>query len=233
MLKRICIAVCMICVQGAAAHADVIQDHKDAPPLVLLPVFEGKTLAVAQTETTFDQWQACVDAAACRAIADDHHWGRGTRPLINVSWRDAQDYTKWLSQITGHPYRLLTDAEWTFAAAAGSAKAYWWGDVMQPGMARCRKCDPDKKDYGTLPAGSYAPNPFGLYDMHGNLWEWVGDCALWKKAADGAKTDICLSRLTRGGAWYYFKSQSKTKASAPRPEEETSFTVGFRVVSER
>lgn len=202
------------------------RDHPVAPEMVALPALAGKSLAMARTEVSFAAWDACVAARGCPAIADDHGWGRGERPVINVSWTDAAAYAAWLSRLTGRSYRLPTDAEWDFAARAGSSAAYWWGDDMRPGMARCRGCNPGVNDYGTLPGASYPANPFGLHDMNGNLWEWVEDCA-------PPKTTPCSARLTRGGAWYYFSRQSRTDAVAPRPPAERSFTVGFRVVSDR
>jgi len=210
----------------AAAAGETLRDHPLAPEMVVLPPFAGHALAMARTETTFAQWDACAAAGACPRVADDHGWGRGERPVINVSWEDAAAYARWLSALTGRRYRLPSGAEWAFAAHAGTQGAYWWGEEMKPGMARCRGCNPGANDYGTMPVASYPPNPFGLYDMNGNLWEWVADCA----APGGG---ACSARLTRGGAWYYFSNQAKTAASAPRPPAERSFTVGFRVISER
>jgi len=210
---------------AAAAPGEAVRDHPLAPQMVLLPRFEGRDLAMARTETTFAQWDVCAAAGACPRVADDHGWGRGERPVINVSWEDAAAYARWLSALTGRRYRLPSAAEWGFAARAGSRTAYWWGDGMKPGMARCRGCNPGVNDYGTMPAASYPPNPFGLYDMNGNLWEWVADCA--------AAQEPCKARMTRGGAWYYFSNQAKAAAAAARPPAERSFTVGFRVVSER
>ncbi len=207
----------------AVAGAEVFRDHPQAPEMVVLP---GGAAALSRTEVTFAQWDACVAAGGCAAIADDHGWGRGDRPVINVSWNDAQAYAAWLSRLTGRRYRLPGDAEWERAARAGTSTAYWWGDDMRPGMARCRGCNPGVADYGTMPAASYPPNPFGLYDMNGNLWEWVADCAV-------ANATPCPARLTRGGAWYYFSRQSRADASAPRPAAERSFTVGFRVACDR
>jgi len=213
---------------AASVVQPVYRDHPLAPEMIELPPVHGRVIGIGKTEVTFAQWDHCVAARACRQIDDDHHWGRGNHPVINVSWVDAGQYTKWLSQITGKSYRLPTAVEWEFAARAGSTTAYWWGDKMKPGMARCRSCNPGVKDHGTMPVASYPPNPFGVYDMNGNLWEWIADCA--EKSPSEAS---CPKRMTRGGAWYYFSRQSMATAEAPRPQTERSFTVGFRVVSER
>ncbi len=196
---KVSVAVLGIFLSPAVAVAEpvtVFRDHPLAPEMVVLPVAAGRANVMARTETTFAAWDACVAAGGCPAIADDHGWGRGDRPVINVSWNDAVAYAAWLSALTGRSYRLPSDAEWGRAARGGGATAYWWGDAMAPGMARCRGCNPGVADYGTMPAASYPANPFGLYDMNGNLWEWVADGAV--------AADICPSRLTRGGAWYYF-----------------------------
>ena len=92
----------------------------------------GRAIAMARTETTFAAWDACVAAGGCPAIADDHGWGRGDRPVINVSWNDAVAYAAWLSALTGRSNRLPSDAEWGRAVRGGGATAYWWGDAMTP-----------------------------------------------------------------------------------------------------
>ena len=102
--------------------------------------------------------------------------GRGTQPVINVTWDDAQQYVAWFSKMTGKPYRLLSEAEWEYAARAGTTTAYSWGDEIGKGNANCNGCGSEWDGRQTAPVGSFAPNQFGLYDMHGNVWEWVEDC---------------------------------------------------------
>jgi formylglycine-generating enzyme required for sulfatase activity len=225
----VCFAAIAVMLNTTHARGEQIKpfrDHPLAPYMVDVPI--GGGIAMAQTETTFRQWEACVSAGGCRPITDDHYWGRGERPLINVSWRDAQAYAAWLSQLTGQPYRLPTAEEWMFAATAGKPTAYWWGDEVKSGMMRCRQCDADAaSDYGTVPVRSYLPNPLGLYDMHGNVWEWVADCV------EQSRAGACRFRATYGGAWYYVSHQSRADAVAARPEAERSFTLGFRVASDR
>ena len=105
-------------------------------------------------------------------------WGRKTRPVINVSWNEAKAYAEWLTEVTGQSFRLPTEAEWEYAARAGSETHYWWGDdIRQDGRvwANCSDCGSEWGGERTMTVGSFAANPFGLHDMHGNVWEWVED----------------------------------------------------------
>ncbi|MFZ1109643.1 MAG: SUMF1/EgtB/PvdO family nonheme iron enzyme [Rhodomicrobium sp.] len=162
----------------------------------------AKPFAVGKFAVTFAEWDACVDAGGCSHIPDDKGWGRGDRPVINVSWDDAKVYLAWLSKKTGKSYRLLTEAEREYVARAGTATPYWWG----ASIAR------DQANYSggagkTVPVKSFKPNPWGLYQVHGNVWEWVEDC--WVDNYNGAPSDGsarttegCSSRVLRGGSWY-------------------------------
>jgi formylglycine-generating enzyme required for sulfatase activity len=143
--------------------------------------------AVSKYEVTFDEWDTCVAGGGCTWRPPDASWGRGQQPVIYVSWNDAQQYLAWLLNITGKPYRLLSEAEYEYATRAGTQTAYPWGDVVQPRfddwMANCRGCGqlPDGPlskwaNRQTAPVGSFPPNKFGLHDMLGNVWEWVEDC---------------------------------------------------------
>ena len=137
----------------------------------------------------------------------DEGWGRGHRPAINVSWNDAQDYVAWLSAQTGERYRLPSEAEWEYAARAGTAKTlYHWGDGIGTNRANCDGCGSRWDNKQTSPAGSFASNAFGVHDMHGNVWEWVEDC--WNNSHSGRPADgsawtagDCTRRVLRGGAW--------------------------------
>lgn len=197
------------------------------PDLVPLPPMGDSHIAMARTEVTFTQWDACVAAGGCPDATGEGGWGRGRYPVINVSWNDANAYARWLSAATGRFCRLPTSAEWTFAAQAGTTNPYWWGGVMEPGMARCRGCNPGQPDDGPAPVASYPPNPYGLYDMNGNVGEWALDCAA-RRAGGGE----CVARATHGGAWTYFAAKAQGGAESPRPPGERSFSIGFRVVCE-
>ena len=128
--------------------------------------------------------------------------------MINVSWDDTQQYVAWLSRMTGQPYRLLTEAEWEYAARAGTTTAYYWGDEIGKGNANCDGCGSQWDFKQTAPIGSFAPNAFGLYDMAGNVNQWVQDC--YHDDYNGAPIDgsawtseDCSRRVVRGGSWYY------------------------------
>src|SRR5207249_7461576 len=131
-------------------------------------------LAVGKFEVTFDEWDACVAHGGCTYRPIDAGWGRGRQPVIRVSWDDAKVYSAWLAKQTGKPYRLLTEAEWEYAARAGNPGRYSFGDnETQLGEYAWFSNNSDSK---TQPVGTKKPNAFGLYDMHGNVWQWVEDC---------------------------------------------------------
>jgi formylglycine-generating enzyme required for sulfatase activity len=137
----------------------------------------AKQFAVSRFAVTFDEWDACVADGGCNAYKpSDQHWGRGRRPVIYVSYGDTQTYLKWLTRKTGKPYRLLSEAEFEYAARAGTKTTYYWGDKIGQANANCGDCGSQWDNKGTAPVGSFAANSFGLYDMAGNVWEWVEDC---------------------------------------------------------
>jgi formylglycine-generating enzyme required for sulfatase activity len=154
----------------------------------------AKPFAVGRTEVTFAEWDACVAAGAC-ANALDSNLGRGNMPVINVNWDDAKEYVAWLSRITGKEYRLLSEAEWEYAARAGTTTTYSWGDDIGNGNANCYGCGSQWRQ--TAPVGSFKPNAFGLYDMHGNVSEWVED--LYEDAPVGIAWP--QMRVVRNGSW--------------------------------
>ena len=166
----------------------------------------AKPFAVSKFDVTFADWDACVSVGGCPQVTDTG-LGRDTKPVINVSWDDAQQYVAWLSKMTGQPYRLLTEAEWEYAARAGTTTAYYWGDEIGKGNANCNGCGSQWDNQQTSPVGSFAANQFGLYDMAGNVWQWVQDC--YHDNYNGAPTDgsawtsgDCSRRVVRGGSWY-------------------------------
>jgi formylglycine-generating enzyme required for sulfatase activity len=174
----------------------------DEKPVVDVTIPEN--LAVGRYEITFDQWDACVAENGCDSYRpDDRGWGRENRPVIYVSWFDAQAYTVWLGKKTGKEYRLLTEAEWEYVARGGSSELYPWGVTI----------DAAKANYGlfrgkTIPIGSYEANGFGLFDVVGNVWEWVIDC--YAKNAYSVhrgyprgyvENGETCRRVVRGGSW--------------------------------
>jgi len=168
------------------------------------PVHEVKinTFAMSKYEVTFEEYDAFTDATD-RERADDRGWGRGRRPVINVSWYDAIAYTEWLSDQTMEHYRLPTEAEWEYAARAGTTTQYSWGNEIGRNRANCDGCASLLGGSRTARVGSFKANGWDLYDMHGNVWEWVQDC--WNESYDGAPTDgtawltgDCHVRVLRG-----------------------------------
>jgi formylglycine-generating enzyme required for sulfatase activity len=212
-----------------AADTDEFPQHK---------VTLAEPLAVGQDEITFDNWDTCYELGGCRIRPDDYGWGRGDRPVVGVDWSDAQQYVAWLSKQTGKSYRLLTEAEWEYAARAGSTTAYSWGDdVKKDGqaMADCFDCGSQWDDQETAPVGSFAANAFGLNDMLGNVWEWVEDC--YHDSYDGAPTDgsawtssDCKEQVSRGGSWADLPQVLLRTAFRLRTPTVNRYTgLGFRV----
>ena len=182
----------------------------------------GYPLAVGVYEVTFAEWDACVGAGGCGGYRPgDEGWGRGSRPVINASWEDAQEYVRWLSRETGQEYRLLSEAEWEYVARAGTTAARYWGESES---GQCRygngadaaalqenpewttvSCNDGYAE--TAPVGVYEANAFGLHDVLGNVWEWTQDCR--NASYSGAPPDgsawmsgNCSLRVLRGGSWF-------------------------------
>jgi len=201
---------------------------KDGAPMVLIPAGEfqmgspdegdkderpvhdvrfTKPFAMAQYETTFEEYDRFAEATG-RELPDDAGFGRGRRPVINVSWEDAKDYAQWLSQRTGKQYRLPTEAEWEYAARSGGKNDLWAGTSEKRQLADYAVFSANSQGR-TAPIGGKKPNGLGLYDMSGNVWEWVEDC--WHVSYQDAPKDgrawgeagggDCGRRVIRGGAW--------------------------------
>ena len=166
----------------------------------------AKPFAISTSPVTFAEWDACVAVGGCLDVTDSG-FGRGNRPVINVNWEDARQYAAWLTRMTGKPYRLLSELEWEYAARAGASTRYFWGDEIGKGNANCIGCGSKWDGRMTSPVGSFKPNPFGVYDAHGNVWQWVEDCH--HDRYDGAPTDGSAwiencergRRAVRGGGW--------------------------------
>jgi formylglycine-generating enzyme required for sulfatase activity len=195
--------------------------------------------AMGRYEVTFAEYDKFAKATN-RKKPDDEGWGRGNRPVINVSWYDAVAYTEWLSQQTGEQYRLPTEAEWEYAARAGTETKYWWGNTASHEYANYGKDNccgglakgKDRWKY-TSPVGSFEPNPFGLYDTVGNVWEWI--CSEYENKYKG-KEKLCLSkshasyRVLRGGSWVLTPSLTRAAdRSRDNPDDRSSLN-GFRLV---
>jgi formylglycine-generating enzyme required for sulfatase activity len=186
--------------------------------------------AVSRFEVTFKQWDACAAARGCKNRPSDSGWGRGTRPVINVGWDDAKEYVAWLSNSTHKPYRLLSEAEWEYAARAGTTTNFSF--ESDKALGEHAWYDDNSKKM-THPVGQKKPNSFGLYDMHGNVWEWVEDS--WHDSYEGAPSDGTAWRqqgdpslgVLRGGSWsssgYFLRSANRFQSTGEEDE------IGFRV----
>jgi formylglycine-generating enzyme required for sulfatase activity len=198
-------------------------------------VMIAKPFAVARFDLTFDEWDACVAAGGCNGYKpQDFGWGRGRQPVFNVSWDDSTVYAAWLSRKTGKAYRLLTEAEWEYAARAGSATTYYWGDEIGKGNANCYGCGSKWDNQQTSPVGSFAANAFGLYDMAGIVWQWVQDC--YHNNYNGAPTDglawtggDCSDRVIRGGSWLSKPSLVRSAGRFRNTPSSKGNQLGFRV----
>jgi formylglycine-generating enzyme required for sulfatase activity len=189
--------------------------------------------AVSKFDVTFADWDACVWLGGCPPVGDSR-FGRGAKPVINVSWEDAQHYVEWLSKFTGQPYRLLTEAEWEYAARAGTTTAYYWGEEIGEGNANCDGCGSEWDNRETPPVGSFKPNPFGLYDMAGNVWQWVEDC--YHDNYDDAPADgsawtsgDCSLRVVRGGSWDNGPQNLRAAVRIRSTDDDRDDVVGFRL----
>jgi formylglycine-generating enzyme required for sulfatase activity len=189
--------------------------------------------AIGRFEVTFDEWAACVSEGGCTSDTKpgDRGWGRGRRPVIAVSWNDAQEYVGWLSAKTGQKYRLPSESEWEYAARGGTRTPYSWRSQRACVYANYAACAVGK----TLEVGSLRPNGFGLYDTGGNVWEWVQDC--YKDFYDPVIKDgrayeeegACGKRVVRGGSRV---NDAGDVRSANRNRSDPAYRtddVGFRV----
>lgn len=205
-----------------------------------------KAFALARTEVTFEQWEACVSDGGCRTNAkpDDEGWGRGERPVINVSWRDAQTFIDWLNgKVEGNPYRLPSEAEWEYAARAGTQTPFAFGETISTAQANydgnAVYRDGKKGEYRgrTLEVGALsAENSWKLRHMHGNVWEWVEDC--WHDDYRGAPDDgsawrdehggDCSRRVLRGGSWNEYPRILRAANRLANEPEKRITGLGFR-----
>ena len=250
---------------SAGVPGSVFQECPDCPEMVVIPsgsftmgspsnevdrqddegprrnVRIARPFAMGVYEVTFSSWDACAAAGYCPRGMDDQGWGRGARPVINVSWDDVQAFVRWMnSQVDGNPYRLPSEAEWEYAARAGSDTAFWWGNRISPDQANYdgnfayNNGPTGVYREQTLPVGSFAANPFGLFDVHGNVWEWVQDC--YADSYAGAPTNgtarsssDCSLRVLRGSSW---RNDPTNLRSANRDRLRPDYRdndIGFRL----
>jgi formylglycine-generating enzyme required for sulfatase activity len=239
---------------GVAKPGDVLRDCEDCPEMVVVPAasfemgsneysFEkpvhrvkiAKPFAIGRREISVEQWSECVAAGKCTERPARAGSARGMRAVTDVSWSDAKVYVAWLSQETGRKYRLPSEAEWEYAARAGTRTPYWWGHSLDARFASCRECQP-AGEQAAVPENYFA-NPFGLFDTAGSAAEWVEDC--WNENYRNAPNDgsawisgECRQRVLRGGSFdsspRYLRSASRFRYDA----DVRYFANGFRVVRE-
>lgn len=220
--------------------------------------------AIASRETSVREYETCVAAGACRPPewrqpGGPHNIETGTnpyyrnlgatisapdQPIVGVSYDDAMDYARWLAAKTGKSYRLPSEGEWEYAARAGSASAYWWGDEVKNAnggaRANCANCSGDAQSPHPMPVDSFAPNPWGLYNVHGNVWEWTADyyCEFYDsgpednfpRALDNCeRRDAPNLRVLRGGSAFYEADKARAASRLRNFPDFRSFSVGFRV----
>ena len=181
-----------------------------------------RPFAISKFPITTREWNACVAAKSCTYLPT----GKDDAPVANVSWNDAQEFLDWLSKITKKTFRLPSEAEWEYAARARTNTKFWWGDQLQADTANCKGCNEPYDASQPLKVGSFRPNPFGLYDMGGNIHQWVADC--WHKNYQGAPLDgspwvdsDCSSHVIRSGSW-------KNDSSYVRPSNRDHYDTGVR-----
>jgi formylglycine-generating enzyme required for sulfatase activity len=242
-----------------AIHA--LKDCEDCPVMVAIPAGEftmgappteapgalqhrvrlSEPFAVSRFEITFEEWDRCVADDGCGGYRPgDEGWGRGQRPVMNISWVDAKAYVEWLSRKTGKRYRLLSEAEWEYAARAGTSTPYNTGESISPDQANYDASTDgsgpsDRNRQKTLTVGQFPPNGFGLYDMHGNVSEWVEDC--WfddyteRRPTDGSPSPEgdCKGHVVRGGSWEDSDTELRAAARTGGDKDDRFYTDGLRI----
>lgn len=189
--------------------------------------------ALSRNEVTFNDYDYYARSMS-RPLPSDEGWGRGNRPVINVSWKDAKAYVQWLALLTGQPYRLPTEAEWEYVARAGTDTNYWWGDQLEPDHAVCSECGTEWDGKKTAPVASFPPNSWGIHDMSGNVDEWVEDCyqnAYFDAPADGSAMidGDCEFRVMRGGSWFDIGRVIRSSSRYRYLPDSSKNSWGFRI----
>lgn len=208
-------------------NKDGDNDELPLQPMRLRP------FAIGQYEVTFDEYDLFCEVTG-HDKPDDSGWGRGNRPVVNVSWNDATAYTEWLATKTRQPYRLPSDAEWEYAARGGTETVFWWGDQAPTTESNCDGCGSIWDGERTAPVGRFRPNLFGLHDTAGNVFEIVADC--WSDTYSDAPIDGspylkggCGKRVIRGGAWSFppheVRSANRWRDFPSRKSDDTGFRV--------
>jgi formylglycine-generating enzyme required for sulfatase activity len=223
--------------------SSVNEPERDSQQESPIHIVIARPFAVGKYAVTFDEWDACAADGGCNGYRpSDEGWGRGRRPVINVSYDDAKRYVGWLSRKTGTPYRLLSEAEREYVARAGTSTPFWWGASITPRQANYRASiayegggSTGEYRQKTLPVDSFQPNGWGLQNVHGNVWEWTDDC--WNIGNDGnpgngspryGRAD-CDRRVRRGGSWESGPKYLRSATRGAYPTDYRGTDIGFRV----
>ena len=203
--------------------------------LPLLSVTFDERFALSKYEITFAQYDRYTETTGNRRAPSRDPQSRGNRPVVNVSWSDAVAYADWLSSETGRRYRVPSESEWEYAVRARTTSAYSWGNDVGVGLANCAGCGELRTREGSAPVGSYAANPWGLHDMHGNVWEWVADCPTTSIPFERPNitqqiADSCKRRVRRGGSWQNSPRRMRAASRDVRSPDLRSPNTGFRVL---
>jgi formylglycine-generating enzyme required for sulfatase activity len=225
-------------VMGSPEGEDGHDSDEEPVREVTVPMF-----GLGRTAVTFAQWDAANAAGAGLVVPEDRGWGRGDRPVINVSWADAVAYCAWLNGGLGKAgaYRLPTEAEWEYACRAGTKGAFSFGATITPeqvnydGNYTYGRGPKGEYRERTVPVGSLPGNDWGLHEMHGNVWEWVADAYVASYAdapLDGSKAvdgDAAAPRVLRGGSWNYFPRSLRSASRSRNSPDYRNGTIGFRL----
>ncbi|MBT0664245.1 formylglycine-generating enzyme family protein [Geobacter pelophilus] len=230
----------MVVIPAGSFRMGAVQGGGDSDEKPVHRVTIAKPFAMGRYEVTFAEYDTFCTATGREKPKDGRrwfpfsNWGRERRPVINVSWNDAVAYTKWLSEQTGKHYRLPSEAEWEYAAKAGSEDRYWWGFNIGENRANCKGAGSKFDGKKTAPVGSFQANPFGLFDTAGNVWEWCQD--RWHESYEGAPADGTAwetgedqRRVERGGSFGSKPRYVRSSARGRGKPTDRYVYLGFRV----
>ena len=188
----------------------------------------AEPFSIGKYAITFDEFDAFCDRTG-RPKPNDRGWGRGRRPVINVSFEDAESYCSWLVDTTGEGFRLPSEAEWEYCCRAGATGPYSLDGPISSQLVNCGG------NRGTVEVGSLPANRWGLHEVHGNVWEWCADC--WRETYDGAPSDgsawvsgDCSRRVLRGGSWGNNRGLARSAVRYCNYMNARGYSFGFRVV---
>ena len=209
-------------------------DQSETPPH---RVNVSRPIAIGKYEVTVSEWNACVVSGGC-----DYKPGSAATssraPMRNISWTDAQQYVDWLTKTSGKTYRLPSEAEWEYAARAGTTTEFWWGNKPGKGQANCKDCGGPWERKFPADVDAFPANPYGLYGISGGVWEWSSDC--WFSSHAGAPSDTrsrkkqnCRTRVLRGGSWKNDASYARTASRLGYDTDVRYFVNGLRVARDR